>query len=120
MRVEPCCVPADDEALRPPSVATRALFEEARRILDARIVRVAAELHANRAPATETGRMISSGHLPSSGRARPIRDDAAKLNLLCPYLAPLAKRTRATLVTRSAASLPAQSHNSLARFEVLD
>ena len=41
MRVEPCCVPADGEALRPPSVATRALFEEARRILDARIVRVA-------------------------------------------------------------------------------
>ena len=51
MRVEPCCVPADDEALRPPSVATRALFEEASRILDARIPRVA-ELDANRAPAT--------------------------------------------------------------------
>ena len=30
MRVEPGCVPADDEALRPPSVATGALLEASR------------------------------------------------------------------------------------------
>ena len=48
MRVEPCCVPADDEALRPPSVATRALFE-ASRILEARMAESGA-LHANRTP----------------------------------------------------------------------
>ena len=52
MRVEPCCVPADDEALRPPSVATRALFEEASRILDARIVSLAEPTF------TPTGRLL--------------------------------------------------------------
>ena len=66
MRVEPCCVPADDEALRPPSVATRALFEEASRILDARIVSLAEPTF------TPTGRLlqgnvgICSGHLRES------------------------------------------------------